>query len=69
MLRGNKSSKIKAITMLTNDSLQFLGDLKQQQSRLVFRKQKKDTNFLKDYQQLVAGLLVIMKPLDLALKC
>jgi hypothetical protein len=44
MLRGNKSSKIKAITMLTNDGLQFLKDLKQQ-SRLVFRKQKKDTNF------------------------
>jgi hypothetical protein len=39
---GYKSSKIKAITMLTNDSLQFLKDLKaKQQSRLVFRKQKK----------------------------
>jgi hypothetical protein len=46
--RGYKSSKIKAITMLTNDSLQFLKDLKaKQQSRLVFRKQKKIRTFLK----------------------
>jgi uncharacterized protein (DUF2461 family) len=41
MLQEIKVLKIKAITMLTNDSLQFLGDLKANNNRDWFLENKK----------------------------
>ncbi len=55
--------------MLSNDSLQFLDDLKANNNRdwFIANKKRYDT-FKKDYHQLVADFLDIMKPLDASLE-
>ncbi|NRS89250.1 uncharacterized protein (TIGR02453 family) [Flavobacterium sp. 7E] len=55
--------------MLTNDSLEFLDDLKANNNRDWFIANKKRYEiFKKDYHQLVAAFLDIMKPLDPSLE-
>ncbi|MBE0391038.1 DUF2461 domain-containing protein [Flavobacterium sp. PL002] len=55
--------------MLTNDSLEFLDDLKANNNRDWFIANKKKYEiFKKDYHQLVAAFLDIMKPLDPSLE-
>lgn len=55
--------------MLSKDSLQFLDDLKANNNRDWFLDNKKRYDvFKKDYQQLVAGFLDAMKPLDSSLE-
>lgn len=55
--------------MLTKDSLQFLNDLKANNNRDWFLDNKKRyETFKKDYHQLIADFLDIMKPLDSSLE-
>ncbi len=55
--------------MLSKDSLQFLDDLKANNNREWFLDNKKRyETFKKDYHQLVANFLDVLKPLDLSLK-
>jgi uncharacterized protein (TIGR02453 family) len=55
--------------MLSKDSLQFLDDLKANNNREWFLDNKKRYEiFKKDYQQLVADFLDVMKPLDPSLE-
>jgi len=55
--------------MLTNESLQFLEDLKANNNRDWFLDQKKRYEiFKKDYHQLVSDFLDVMKPLDPSLE-
>ena len=55
--------------MLTKDSLQFLDDLKSNNNRDWFLDNKKRyETFKKDYHQLIADFLDIMKPLDSSLE-
>jgi uncharacterized protein (TIGR02453 family) len=55
--------------MITNETLQFLEDLKSNNNRDWFLENKKRYDlFKKDYQQLVANFLKEMKPLDGALE-
>ena len=55
--------------MLSKDTLQFLEDLKANNNRDWFLENKKRYEaFKKDYQQLVADLLDVMKPLDPSLE-
>jgi uncharacterized protein (TIGR02453 family) len=55
--------------MLTNDSLQFLDDLKANNNRDWFLDNKKRYEiFKKDYHQLVGAFLNMMKPLDASLE-
>ena len=55
--------------MLSKDSLQFLDDLKANNNREWFLENKKRYEvFKKDYHQLVAHILDVMKPLDSSLE-
>lgn len=55
--------------MLSNESLQFLEDLKANNNRDWFQDQKKRYEiFKKDYHQLVSDFLDVMKPLDPSLE-
>ncbi|MFV5692348.1 DUF2461 domain-containing protein [Flavobacterium sp. LT1R49] len=55
--------------MLSKDTLQFLDDLKANNNRDWFLENKKRYEaFKKDYQQLVADLLDVMKPMDPSLE-
>lgn len=55
--------------MLSNESLQFLEDLKANNNRDWFLEQKKRYEiFKKDYHQLVSAFLDVMKPLDPSLE-
>ncbi len=69
MQQGIKVLKTNTFVMLTNDSLEFLDDLKANNNRDWFIANKKKYEiFKKDYHQLVAAFLDIMKPLDPSLE-